>query len=178
MAHESFELECRRPTAFQQGYRLFRREPEASHTGIDLEVNGKGWGAPGGQPNQACDAIRGREDRREVVFQKRCKAVGEPAAHDQSRRRDTGLPELDPLGNRGDPQTARAARQEWLGDAHGAMSVGVGFDDGEDDAGSDTTRNLLKVLTEGGKRNLSDSEAQISGTSASLFFRRSWTFAI
>ena len=58
------------------------------------------------------------------------------------------------------------------------MSVGVGFDDGEDDAGSDTTRNLLEVLTEGGKGNLGDSEAQISVISASFFFRRSSTFAI
>ena len=178
MAHESFELECRRPTAFQQGYRLFRREPEASHAGIDLEVNGKGCGAPGGQPNQTCDAIRGREDRREGVFQKRCKAVGEPAAHDQNRRRDTDLPELNPFGDRGDTQPARTARQECLRDAHGAMSVSVGFDDGKDDAGSDTTRNLLEVLTEGGKGNLGDSEAQISVISASFFFRRSSTFAI
>ena len=113
-----------------------------------------------------------------VAIQKRRNAVGERTAHHQNRRRDTGLPKLDPLGNRGDTQTARAASQEYPRDAYGAMSVGVGFDDGEDDAGSDTTRNLLKVLTEGGKRNLGDSEAQISVISASFFFRRSSTFAI
>src|SRR5205823_2732564 len=161
-----------------QGYRLFRREPEASHAGIDLEMNGEGCGAPGGQPNQTCDAIRRGQNRREVVFQKRRNAVGERTAHHQNRRRDTGLPKLDPLGNRGDTQTARAASQEYPRDAYGAMSVGVGFDDGEDDAGSDTTRNLLEVLTEGGKGNLGDSEAQISVISASFFFRRSSTFAI
>jgi hypothetical protein len=37
---------------------------------------------------------------------------------------------------------------------------------------------LLEVLTESGKGNLGDGEAQISVISASFFFRRSSTFAI
>jgi len=39
---------------------IFGAKPEAIHAGIDLEVNGKGYGAPGGEPNQTCDAISDR----------------------------------------------------------------------------------------------------------------------
>ena len=88
------------------------------------------------------------------------------------------MSELDTFGDRGDAQTASAAGQKYLRDAHGAMSVGIRFDHGEDNAGSDTTRNFLEVLTEGGKGNLDDAMTQISVISASFFLRRSSTLAM
>ena len=41
MTHEPFEPERRRPTAVEQESRFFGREPKPSHSGIDLQVNGK-----------------------------------------------------------------------------------------------------------------------------------------
>ena len=129
------EVRHRRPRAAPRGgagalapisAHVARQRAQPGHAGVDLEVHADRPGAAVADLlGQGLDLSRVVDDRRQVVPEQLAPGAPVVATHDQDRRPDAGLAQLDALFQQGHAHAARPGPLERARHGLGAMTVAV-----------------------------------------------------
>ena len=107
-------------------------EPKPVHARVDLEVIAHAPALPRGLGLDGPRRRRRRDRRREIELEEAGEIADAQRAEDQDLGADAAPAEHDGLLDVGAREHRRAGALEGPGHRHGAVSVGIGLDDGDD----------------------------------------------
>ena len=130
----------------EKGQDLVRQQPQASHTGIDLDVDAGRAADLAGGPAKGARRVQVKDGGRDVVQEGVAGLPGRRIAKDQDWRFDLGLSKQNAFAETGHAQRLGAIVDCRARDANRAMSVAVGLEhDHQGDLRADDAADLAQI---------------------------------
>ena len=132
MRHDAFQMQrCAKHRTADEVWQFNAGKAKAAHTGIDLDMHAVGANSAGHFVREGLYHISSKQDRCQSMSHQIGELRRDRRAHHHDVIMNAGLAECETFIDGGDSETADGKPLEGAGHFNGAVTIGVGLDDGQ-----------------------------------------------